>query len=52
MAESPGMIRQFITNKKKDASALNDDFSGKIHVLSTISLNGKTPQPLVDCNIE
>lgn len=52
MAESPGMILQFITNKKKDASALNDDFLGKIHVLSTVSLNGSAPQPFVDCNIE
>ena len=52
MAESPGMIQQFIANKKRNPSSSNSDFTGNIRVLSTVSLNGQNPQPLVDCNIE
>jgi hypothetical protein len=52
MAESPGMIQQFIANKKHNSSSSNSDFTGNIHVLSTVSLNGQNPQPLVDFNIE
>jgi hypothetical protein len=52
MAESPVLIQQFIANKKHNPTSSNSDFTGNIHVLSTVSLNGQNPQLLVDCNIE
>ncbi len=52
MAESPDMIRQFIHHLRHDGIDTSARDFEQVRALSTISLNGGAPQPLIDPSTE